>query len=159
MIRRRPQESIGRAERMLSDFVVHENGESPLHDGGSKPVFRRLSNRLRLRLGQLFKDSRGSYRVVGLAYISICFLLLWAGTQLPVMLNPTGIPRGAAGSRTNGGSWAVSAEPAVKVDNASADGPTLAYGIMVYQRQGYHVNTTLAQFTRMFDALYDELNT
>lgn len=46
------------------------------------------------------------------------------------------------------------------VSTASDDdeGPTLAYGIMVYQRKGYAVETTLGQFIRMFDAVYDESN-
>lgn len=38
-------------------------------------------------------------------------------------------------------------------------GPTLAYGIMIYQRAGYEVEKTLGQFTRMLGAIYDEANT
>lgn len=166
-MRRRLQDSPGRRQRVVADFAMQDNGDGPLHDGGSKSILRRSTNTLRLRLHQVMRESGGHKGVIGLAYLSTCALLLWVGTHIPHLVGSLAAPSVAYWTGTSGGS-ALAIEQSTtkgaflqdedKSLTAALDGPTLAYGIMVYQRKGHEVNRTLSQFTRMFDALYDEHN-
>lgn len=141
--------------RLPSDFTPRENGNG-LNDGSSKCRLHGALVNARIRLTYLTK-SGGNKSVVGLAYFLTCALLLWIGTQIPSTVSLLAQGTIDVTTATNGHmgmTWPMSMG---RIE--TADGPTLAYGVMVYQRQGYEVNTTLAQFTRMFDALYDEHNT
>lgn len=99
------------------------------------------------------------------AYLFACVFFVWCGRQLPSLFSG-GIGTGgadAAGTRA-GAEVAMDARRNLGVTSATSSGrtdvgPSLAYGIMVYQRKGYTPDMTLNQFTRMFDALYDEENT
>ncbi|CAM9250441.1 unnamed protein product, partial [Discosporangium mesarthrocarpum] len=61
---------------------------------------------------------------------------------------------GGANGSTGGAEGAV-----VGTCDDTTKGPTVAYGIMVYQRKGHTPMKTIEQFSRMFWALYDECNT
>lgn len=101
-------------------------------------------------------------------------VLLWLGSWLSVQLYSTltlqqplivTVGPGVTNSRhlvvEKEFGLGVSSRESKQNSPAAADddiGPTLAYGIMVYQRKGYAVEKTLGQFKRMFDAMYDEHN-
>lgn len=164
--------------RIVSDFALRENGGDGgtgalHHDGASKSIFSRTSNTLRSRLRQLTQEpDRRKGMIYALAYVIACGFLLWLGTQIPTLFRPPSITVGearvaakdiiAGGARATESGLAVEAAPSVgsrEGKNETGNGPNLAYGIMVYQRKGHTTEKTLGQFTRMFDALYDDHNT
>lgn len=130
---------------------------------------RRLVNTLRVRLRQAVGSSKSQKSLVWLAaYLVGCSLVFWCGLRISTL----------GGGVSAGGEERRPAQrqlmDGVGVDGASVKtvptsrsghrvegdvGPRLAYGIMVYQRQGYSPQKTLDQFARMFNALYDKDNT
>lgn len=115
-------------------------------------------------------------------FLVSCVLFLWLGAQLPkasraLHIRPFAAARlgGVAGESGAGHEKAVGSKyrsiPTAEARRLCAEsyesdingpdgiGPTLAYGIMVYQRKGYAVEKTFGQFNRMFNALYDKKNT
>ena len=93
------------------------------------------------------------------AYLACCLVLLWIGTQLPALVKGW-MRTGPSNAASIGMGMKMTQRGRGTVFDGDDDiGPRLAYGIMVYQRQGYAVEKTLGQFKRMFDAIYDEHNT
>lgn len=142
----------------------------------SSPL-RRAVNTLRVNLSA----GRWQKRAAG-AYLAACVLLVWFGLQVSSLLSGDfssvvegeGVQkvqrqqlqqkpqkqqpsqRRELVSATNGGVSSSKTIPGYGEDDI---GPTIAYGIMVYQRKGYSPQMTLDQFARMFNALYDKDNT
>lgn len=141
----------------------------------SSPL-RRAVTSLRVHL------SSGCRKKAAGAYLVACVLLVWFGLQVSAVLrggtNGSGVVEAGGGQRQQQHQRQQPARQEERRELASARGgreggdsstikgygeddigPTIAYGIMVYQRKEYSPQSTLDQFARMFNALYDEENT
>lgn len=156
---RTPSDFASSAERGSFDGVTYKGGLS-----GGKSVIRQVSNAIRSRLRQITNSGRQQGIGKGVGFLAACLLLVWCGLQTPRLLGE-GASEGVVEQRgvlhSSGVAAAVTSgaagDQAEKEDVGSW--PRLAYGIMVYQRKGSTIEKTLGQFTRMFEALYDEENT
>lgn len=135
----------------------------------SSPLGRAVN---KLRFGAR-RAARGSQKGALGAYLAAFVFLVWCGMQASALLR--GGAGAVSGEATAGGEQVPLPTPQLKSVVATSrggggaqaiagygeddDGPTLAYGIMVYQRVGYSPQMTLDQFWRMFRALYDPANT
>lgn len=129
----------------------------------NKSIGRRHHSRSKKGGGGGGGGGEGGRRRVGvalsvtLAYLACCVVLLWIGTQLPALMRGWIRKRRLSATSVDMRMNMTERGRGAIIDDGI--GPRLAYGIMVYQRQGYAVEKTLGQFTRMFDAIYDEQNT
>lgn len=166
-----------RHRRATSDFALNgENGDHsgpPYCNGGSvngkKSTWRVAVSTVRLHLLQLISPGRRKSVVGTAAYLATCVFLVWCGLQIPDLLRGNPSDDTPPLATLGGGVEAAGVRAATSRGRELASsggrgrdgdvGPTLAYGIMVYQRKGFTPQMTLDQFARMFRALYDEDNT
>lgn len=156
---RTPSDFVSSAERGSYDGVAHKGGL-----GGGKSVIRRVSNTIRSRLRHIANSGRQQGIGKGVGFLAACLLLVWCGLQTPRLLGEgaiEGVVEHRGLSHSSGVAAAVTSSAAGDQAEKEAVGslPRLAYGIMVYQRKGSTIEKTLGQFTRMFEALYDDENT